>query len=144
MGGRSPGSEGKGAGRSRADAGRNIRSRPPAFARIVRVKIEWRGKFRLLDFVPLLAFSAVGVFNPSIEFSRIVVLLLLALGVVQVLEPFTGYLISVTAKLALCYGLVYYTNGISSSFSFFLLLPLSPPAINFAPLDPSILSSFPP
>ncbi len=104
------------------------------------MKIEWRGKFRLLDFVPLLAFSAVGVFNPSIEFSRIVVLLLLALGVVQVLEPFTGYLISVTAKLALCYGLVYYTNGISSSFYFFLLLPVLTAGINFGPLGTSIVS----
>jgi len=104
------------------------------------VKIDWRGKFRLLDFVPLLAFSAVAILNPSLEYYRTVVLLLVALGVVQVLEPFTGALISVTAKLALCYGLIYFTNGISSSFYFFLLLPVITAGTNFGALGTAVVS----
>ena len=69
-----------------------------------------------------------------------VVLLLVALGVVQVLEPFTGPLISVTAKLALCYGLIYFTNGISSSFYFFLLLPVITAGTNFGALGTTVVS----
>lgn len=104
------------------------------------MKLDWRDKLRILDFVPLLAFSAVAVFNPALEYYRMVVLLLVALGVVQVLEPFTGYLISVTAKLALCYGLIYYTNGISSSFYFFLLLPVITAGTNFGVIGTAIVS----
>jgi hypothetical protein len=83
---------------------------PAISLELTRVKIDWRGKFRLLDFVPLLAFSAVAIFNPSLDYYRIIVGLLLALGVVQVLEPFVGPVISVGAKLAVCYGLIYFTH----------------------------------
>jgi signal transduction histidine kinase len=108
------------------------------------VKIDWRGKFKLLDFIPLVAFSALAivlVFNPSIEHRRIIVASLLSLGVVQVLEPFTGHLISVTAKLALCYGLIYYSGGISSSFYYFLLLPVITAGINFGFVGTTVVSA---
>ena len=102
--------------------------------------MDWRGKFRILDFVPLLAFSAVAVFNPGIDYYRNIVALLVALGVVQVLEPFVGPVISVGAKLAVCYGLIYFTHGLSSSFYYFLMLPVITAATNFGLLGTTITS----
>lgn len=104
------------------------------------MKLDWRGKFRILDFVPLLAFSAVAVFNPQIDYYRNIVALLVALGMVQLLEPFVGPVISVAAKLAVCYGLIYFTHGLSSSFYYFLMLPVITAATNFGLLGTTITS----
>ena len=82
----------------------------------------WRHFFRPQDFVWLLLFSALAVFSP--ERSEIVATLLAALGVVQVLEPRIGPLASVLLKLALCYGLIGYSGGVTSSFYLILLMPV--------------------
>jgi two-component system sensor histidine kinase HydH len=57
--------------------------------------------------------------------------MLLSLGVFQVIEPKIGYfsrgfgaILSILIKLALCYVLIGYTGGISSSYHVILLLPV--------------------
>ena len=82
----------------------------------------WRRFVRPQDFVWLLLFSALAAFSP--ERSTIVIALLAALGVVQVLEPRIGPLASVILKLALCYGLIGYSGGVTSSFYLILLMPV--------------------
>jgi two-component system sensor histidine kinase HydH len=86
------------------------------------VPTAWRRFFRPQDFVWLLLFSALAVFSP--DRSPIVASLLAALGVVQVLEPRIGPLTSVILKLALCYLLIGYSGGVTSSFYLILLMPV--------------------
>lgn len=50
--------------------------------------------------------------------------LLAALGLVQVLEPRIGPLASVILKLVLCYLLIGYSGGVTSSFYLILLMPV--------------------
>ncbi len=82
----------------------------------------WRRYFRPQDFVWLLLFSALAVFSP--DRSSVVIFLLAALGLVQVLEVRIGARISVVLKLALCYFLIGFSGGLSSSFYLILLLPV--------------------
>jgi two-component system, NtrC family, sensor histidine kinase HydH len=82
----------------------------------------WRRFVRPQDFVWLLLFSALAVFSP--ERSAVVIGLLAALGVVQVLEPRVGPLASVVLKLGLCYVLIGYSGGVTSSFYLILLMPV--------------------
>lgn len=89
----------------------------------------WRRYLRPQDSVWLLLFSALAAFSP--ERDPIVLVLLGALGVVQVLEPRLGALASVLLKLGLCYPLIGETGGISSSFYLILLLPVITAATNF-------------
>jgi signal transduction histidine kinase len=86
------------------------------------VPTSWRRFVRPQDFVWLLLFSALAVFSPV--HSPIVIALLSALGVVQVLEPRIGPLASVVLKLALCYGLIGYSGGVTSSYYLILLMPV--------------------
>src|SRR5229473_6892376 len=86
------------------------------------VPSAWRRYVRPQDFVWLLLFSALAVFSP--ERGTIVISLLVALGVVQVLEPRIGPLASVLLKLALCYVLIGYSGGVTSSFYLILLMPV--------------------
>jgi len=81
------------------------------------------------DVVWLLLFSAMIVFNQTGEPSEIV--MLVALGAVQILEsklPFLahqrGIVSWILLKLVLSYLLIGYTNGISSSYYWLLLLPM--------------------
>ncbi|HEV2202090.1 MAG TPA: ATP-binding protein [Bryobacteraceae bacterium] len=83
---------------------------------------SWRSFVRPQDFVWLLLFSALAVFSP--ERSAVVIALLAALGVVQVLEPRIGPLASVVLKLGLCYVLIGYSGGVTSSFYLILLMPV--------------------
>jgi len=53
-----------------------------------------------------------------------VIALLAALGLVQVLEPRIGPLASVILKLVLCYLLIGYSGGVTSSFYLILLMPV--------------------
>jgi len=82
----------------------------------------WRRYVRPQDFVWLLLFSALAVFSP--ERDPIVLTLLVALGVVQVIEPRIGAISSILLKLVLCYVLIGYSGGLNSSFYLILLLPV--------------------
>ena len=96
----------------------------------------WRRYVRPQDFVWLLFFSALAAFSP--ERSPRTIAALVALGVVQVLEPRIGALTSVILKLALCYLLIGFSYGVSSSFYLVLLLPVISGATNFGLLGSSI------
>ena len=61
----------------------------------------WRRYVRPQDFVWLLFFSALAIFSPERHPGTLAALV--ALGVVQVLEPRIGRDSSVVLKLALCY-----------------------------------------
>ena len=96
----------------------------------------WRRYVRPQDFVWLLFFSALAAFSP--ERSPRTIAALVALGVVQVLEPRIGALTSVILKLALCYLLIGFSYGVSSSFYLVLLLPVISGATNFGLLGATI------
>ena len=98
----------------------------------------WRRYVRPQDFVWLLLFSALAAFSP--ERDPIVIGLLVALGVVQVLEPRIGALASVLLKLALCYVLIGFGGGVSSSFYLILLLPVITGATHFGLLGTAVIS----
>jgi two-component system sensor histidine kinase HydH len=102
------------------------------------VSSAWRRYVRPQDFVWLLLFSALAAFSP--ERDPIVIGLLVALGVVQVLEPRIGALASVLLKLALCYVLIGYSGGVSSSFYLILLLPVITGATHFGLAGAALIS----
>ena len=98
----------------------------------------WRRYVRPQDFVWLLFFSALAVFGPGRSPRTIAALV--ALGIVQVLEPRIGTRISVVLKLALCYLLIGFTYGVSSSFYLVLFLHVITGATNFGLLGTAITS----
>jgi len=100
------------------------------------VPSTWRRYVRPQDFVWLLFFSALAAFSP--ERSPRTIAALVALGVVQVLEARIGALTSVILKLALCYLLIGFSYGVSSSFYLVLLLPVISGATNFGLLGATI------
>jgi signal transduction histidine kinase len=102
------------------------------------VPSAWRRYVRPEDFVWLLLFSALAAFSP--ERDPLVIGLLVALGVVQVLEPRIGPLASVLLKLALCYVLIGFGGGVSSSFYLILLLPVITGATHFGLLGTAVIS----
>ncbi len=99
---------------------------------------SWRGYVRPQDFVWLLLFSALAVFSP--ERSPIVIILLIAVGVVQALEPRTGAKISIVLNLCLCFPIIYFSGGISSSFWLILLLPVISAATSFGLLGSTLIA----
>jgi signal transduction histidine kinase len=98
----------------------------------------WRRYVRPQDFVWLLFFSALAIFSP--ERHPVTLAALGALGLVQVLEPRLGAIPSVVLKLALCYPLIAYGGGISSSFYLLLFLPVISAATSFGLIGTSICS----
>jgi signal transduction histidine kinase len=102
------------------------------------VPTAWRRFVRPQDFVWLLLFTALAVFSP--ERSPIVIALLAALGVVQVLEPRIGPLASVILKLVLCYVLIGYSGGVTSSFYLILLMPVISGATAFGLTGTAVVS----
>lgn len=98
----------------------------------------WRRYVRPQDFVWLLFFTALAIFSP--ESHPLVLIALGALAVVQVLEPRLGPIKSVVLKLALCYPLIGYTYGISSSFYLVLFLPVITAATSFGLLGTTVTS----
>jgi signal transduction histidine kinase len=98
----------------------------------------WRRYVRPQDFVWLLLFSALAAFSP--ERSATVIALLVALGIVQVLGPHLGAIPTILLQLALCYWLIGYSGGVSSSFYLILLLPVISAATNFG-LAGTVISS---
>ena len=77
----------------------------------------------------LFLFTALAVFSPVR--SPLSLTLLAALGVVQVIEPRLGAVASVVLKLALCYLLLGFSDGVNSSFYPILLLPVISGATHF-------------
>jgi two-component system, NtrC family, sensor histidine kinase HydH len=93
------------------------------------VPTAWRRYLRPQDFVWLVLFAALAAFSP--EPGPIEPVLLLALGIVQALEPRIGAMATILSELGLCYALLGYGGGVSSSFYPFLLLPVISAATNF-------------
>lgn len=86
----------------------------------------------------LLFFTALAVFSPERHPGALAALG--ALGVVQVLEPRLGAVPSVTLKLLLCYPLIGYGGGVSSSFYLVLFLPVISAATSFGLLGTTLSS----
>jgi signal transduction histidine kinase len=86
------------------------------------VPSAWRHHIRPQDFIWVLLFAALAAFSP--ERNPIFITVLVALGLVQVLEARIGALPSIVLKLALCYMLIYLSGGLQSPFYIFLLLPV--------------------
>jgi len=93
---------------------------------------SWRRHLRAQDFVWLLLFAALAAFSP--EPGPIEPALLIALGVVQALEPRIGPITTILIELLLCFILIGYGGGVSSSFYPILLLPVISAATNFGAL----------
>jgi signal transduction histidine kinase len=93
------------------------------------VPSTWRKHVRPQDFVWLLLFAALAAFSP--EKSGVVITLLLAVGLVQILEPRIGPKLAIVLNLALCYPLIYFSGGITSSFYIILLFPMISAATSF-------------
>jgi two-component system sensor histidine kinase HydH len=98
----------------------------------------WRRYVRPQDFVWLALFAALTAFSP--QRSPIVIALLIAIGVVHVLESRIGAKISIILNLALCYLLIYFSGGIQSSFYLILLLPVISAATNFGLLGSIVVA----
>lgn len=90
---------------------------------------DWRRYVRPQHFIWLLLFGALAVFSP--ERSPIVIALLLLVGAAQAFEPRIGARTAIVLNLALCYPLIYFSGGISSSFWLILLLPVISAATSF-------------
>jgi two-component system sensor histidine kinase HydH len=93
------------------------------------VRTGWARYIRTEDFLWLLLFAALGVFGP--ERTPEAILLLSALAVFQIIESKVpalttdnGNIVSILVKLVLAYVLVGFTDGITSSYYFILLLPV--------------------
>ena len=97
----------------------------------------WRRYVRPQDFIWLLFFSALAIFSP--ERDPRALFALGTLGVVQVLEPRLGAIPSVVLKLLLCYPLIGYGGGVSSSFYLVLFLPATSAATSFDFWEPRSL-----
>jgi two-component system, NtrC family, sensor histidine kinase HydH len=97
------------------------------------VPSDWRRHVRPQDFVWLALFAALAIFSPGR--GPVVLAALIAMGAVQVLEPYIGARTAIVLNLLLCYPLIYYSElypvGISSGFWVMLLLPVISAATNF-------------
>jgi signal transduction histidine kinase len=97
------------------------------------VPSTWRRYVRPQDFVWLALFAALAIFSPGR--SPIVLTLLIAIGIVQILESRIGARNAIILNLLLCYPLIYYSElfpvGIQSGFWVMLLLPVISAATNF-------------
>ncbi len=89
----------------------------------------WRRYVRPQALFWLLLFAAMLAFNP--EPGPIVPALLVALCGVQILEPRIGTLFTTLLEFILCYVLIGYSGGLSSSFYPILLLPVITASTNF-------------
>jgi signal transduction histidine kinase len=99
---------------------------------------DWRRHLRIQDFVWLALFAAFAILSP--ERDPKVLVPLVAIGLVQVLESRIGPRAVIILNLALCYPLIYFSNGISSSFYVILLLPVVSAAATFGPLGTALVA----
>jgi two-component system sensor histidine kinase HydH len=94
----------------------------------VELRAPNRQVIRLQDLLWVLLFAALAIFGPHRDAATI--LLLSALGLTQLLEPklfvssAKGSIASFAIKLALCYLLIGWTDGISSRYYWVLFLPV--------------------
>jgi two-component system sensor histidine kinase HydH len=100
------------------------------------VASDWRRFIRPQDLVWLLFFAALAIWGP--ERHPFVLSGLLALGVVQVLEPRLGAIASIVLELGLCYLIIGKGGGISSSYFLVLYLPVISAATNFGLLGAAV------
>jgi len=100
------------------------------------VASDWRRFIRPQDLVWLLFFAALAIWGPERHPS--VLAGLLALGVVQVLEPRLGAIASIVLELILCYLIMGYGGGISTSYFVVLYLPVISAATNFGLLGAAV------
>ena len=66
--------------------------------------------------------------------------LLVALWIVKVLEPHIGTILAIVIELGLCFGIIWDSGGITSSFYLLPLLPVISAATNFG-LRGTVLST---
>ena len=97
------------------------------------MRFDWRKYLRPDYLIWLALFAALAVFSPGQ--SPMVILLLIAIGAVQVFEPRIGARNAILLNLALCYPLIYFSEpvpyGLSSSYWVMLFLPVISAATNF-------------
>lgn len=109
---------------------------------MLAVLSAWRRYVRPQDFVWLALFAALAIFSPGE--SPVVIPLLIAIGVVQILESRIGARSAIILILLLCYPLIYFSEpfpiGIRSSFWLMLLLPVISAATNFDLLGSTIVA----
>jgi two-component system, NtrC family, sensor histidine kinase HydH len=102
--------------------------------------VELRGRLerfvRPQDIVWILLFAILAIYKP--ERSATTTTLLLALGILQVVEPkipffssTPGSVVSFVVKLALWYVLMGWTDGISSNYYWLVLLPVMSAAVSW-------------
>jgi signal transduction histidine kinase len=102
------------------------------------VPSTWR--VRPQDFVWLVLFAAFAIFSP--ERSPAVLTLVVAIGVVQILEPRIGSKITIPVNLVLCYLLMYVSGQIASSFYVMFALPIISAATGFGLLGSAAVAIF--
>ena len=98
----------------------------------------WRRYIRPQDLFWLVQFAALLIINP--EPGLIVPGLLVAIGIVQILEPRIGAVTTILLELGLSWVLIGYSGGVSSSFYPILLLPVISASTNFG-LRGTVLST---
>jgi two-component system, NtrC family, sensor histidine kinase HydH len=102
----------------------------------------WRRYVRLQDLVWLLLFAAIATFSPV--HSSIIITLLLAIGLVQVLESRIGPTAAIALNLALCYPLMYFSwpwpLAINTSYWYILFLPVASASSNFGPIGSATIA----
>lgn len=103
---------------------------------------SWRGYLRLQDAFWLLLVAAIAVFSPV--HNPIVITCLIAVGVVQVLEPHIGPKAAIALNLVLCYPLMYFSQpwplAINSSYWYILFLPVVSAASSFGLLGSALIA----
>ena len=87
----------------------------------------------------LLFFTAVAIFGP--ERHPLVISALLGVGVVLVLQPRLGSIATIVLELGLCYLIVGYGGGISSSYFLVLYLPVMSAATEFGLLGAATVAT---
>jgi two-component system, NtrC family, sensor histidine kinase HydH len=102
------------------------------------VSPSWRRYFRPQDLVWLLLFSTLVVtallmvhYETSPSPQPFVPWLLVALWIVKVLEPYIGTILAILIELGLCFGIIFGSGQIASSFYLLPLLPVISAATNF-------------
>jgi signal transduction histidine kinase len=102
------------------------------------VSPSWRSYFRPQDLIWLLLFSTLVVtallmvhYETSPSPQPFVPWLLVALWIVKVLEPYIGTILAILIELGLCFGIIFGSGQIASSFYLLPLLPVISAATNF-------------
>jgi two-component system, NtrC family, sensor histidine kinase HydH len=102
------------------------------------VSPSWRSYFRSQDVVWFVLFSTLVLtallmvhYETSPSPRPFVPWLLVALWIVKVLEPYIGTILAILIELGLCFGIIFGSGQITSSFYLLPLLPLISAATNF-------------